>query len=891
MKSVRTTRHCARRRPSISFVAALAALLSAFSLPAAANGFVVDTGTDGPQDPSNTTTCAELVSPGSTMTTGHCSLRAAIMLGNNITGPHTITFNPTVPMVTVVNGNLDQMRAQFAITGNLPVRTIINGNGHGCLDLTDSGTERTSPAPPIHNGNGANGSMISNLSIGNCSGAGISANGHGYTFSNNYIGVDPTGLVATANSGDGIVLSASFAYQSQFIDTGALQTLNNSLPAQPVTNTDISSFSVNLATALQNLQPNKILNNVISGNALNGVYLHSVNLGAVFVSANFIGTDLTGNKAIPNGDSGIRLSGDTFANLINGNTISGNTNYGIRAEAASVYMPNFIMGNRIGLATVAGNHVGNGLSGIYVDTNPDTSVGNFNPSSTSLIVGPLNVIADNQGANNNTFPDVLGSDNAGIVITGASTGVKVLGNTIGIAEFPAGTPNASKAYGNLGDGIIVTTSGNQIGSAGQGNVIAANARHGIVVSGSATTGNSFLGNSIGVHPGLAGNLALGNGVDGIHIDAASSTTMGGPGATDFNTVAANGRNGIKIVNGGSAGNTGNGWANLSQRNLIYHNATAPTPVPAGAFPGVGFDLDRAQNTTNPLITAPTEIPANYTNLDQAQPVVCAGPGDSGACAGSTAPSSVGGSTTLQWTIATHGVASFRMEFFAVDNADPNLATHMTFLGEQAITTDANGVPNSASCNAGRCSTTLQANTGGSYVLMNATDVTALANTPAGGTDWKANLTCFVGTFGIPTSLISACTANNTSEFSNTVNVPQAPPSATTTAATAITTTGATFNGTVNDNGATTTVSFEYGLDTSYGTPAAATPSSVAAGAGNTAVSATPAAALTCGTTYHFRVDASTGVASSGWMRAKSSAASRSRASRGMPKSSLTPPLT
>jgi uncharacterized repeat protein (TIGR01451 family) len=77
------------------------------------------------------------------------------------------------------------------------------------------------------------------------------------------------------------------------------------------------------------------------------------------------------------------------------------------------------------------------------------------------------------------------------------------------------------------------------------------------------------------------------------------------------------------------------------------------------------------------------------------------------------------------------------------------------------------------------------------------------------------------------------------------------PTVVTNPATAMTTTGATLNGSVSSNGASTTVSFDYGLTVAYGTNIAATPSSLAAAAANTAVSAT-VAGLTCGTTYHFR---------------------------------------
>jgi uncharacterized protein YhjY with autotransporter beta-barrel domain len=79
------------------------------------------------------------------------------------------------------------------------------------------------------------------------------------------------------------------------------------------------------------------------------------------------------------------------------------------------------------------------------------------------------------------------------------------------------------------------------------------------------------------------------------------------------------------------------------------------------------------------------------------------------------------------------------------------------------------------------------------------------------------------------------------------------PTATTGSASSISATGATLNGTINDNGADTTVTFDYGLTTGYGTNVAATTGgTVTAGSGSTAVAKT-IGSLTCNTTYHFRV--------------------------------------
>jgi hypothetical protein len=73
----------------------------------------------------------------------------------------------------------------------------------------------------------------------------------------------------------------------------------------------------------------------------------------------------------------------------------------------------------------------------------------------------------------------------------------------------------------------------------------------------------------------------------------------------------------------------------------------------------------------------------------------------------------------------------------------------------------------------------------------------------------------------------------------------------TTAATSISSTGATLNDTIDPSNFSTTVSFQYGTNLSYGATVAATPSLVSGG-NPTAVSVT-LTGLTAGITYHYRV--------------------------------------
>jgi hypothetical protein len=79
------------------------------------------------------------------------------------------------------------------------------------------------------------------------------------------------------------------------------------------------------------------------------------------------------------------------------------------------------------------------------------------------------------------------------------------------------------------------------------------------------------------------------------------------------------------------------------------------------------------------------------------------------------------------------------------------------------------------------------------------------------------------------------------------------PTAATVAATAVTASSATLNGQVNAKGATTTVTFEYGTTTAYGSTKAATPGTVSgATATNVAAALT---GLAANTTYYYRVKA------------------------------------
>jgi uncharacterized repeat protein (TIGR01451 family) len=94
-------------------------------------------------------------------------------------------------------------------------------------------------------------------------------------------------------------------------------------------------------------------------------------------------------------------------------------------------------------------------------------------------------------------------------------------------------------------------------------------------------------------------------------------------------------------------------------------------------------------------------------------------------------------------------------------------------------------------------------------------------------------------------------ANNTASDPTTINAAGAP-TATTGVASAVGTTTATLNGTVNPNGQPATVQFQYGTNTSYGSVTSI--SGPLTGTATQAVSAS-LTGLAAGMTYHFRVSA------------------------------------
>jgi titin len=245
------------------------------------------------------------------------------------------------------------------------------------------------------------------------------------------------------------------------------------------------------------------------------------------IQANFLGTDATGNFAVGN-NFGL-FAHDSSANLIGGtspalrNVISANSD-GVFIRGA-LATNNRIQGNYIGTDVFGTRSLGNGFGVRNLQAN-GTVIG-------GTVTGARNVISANRtgvaiaAADTRTEGNFIGTD---------ASGSRPLGNNLGV----------------LIDGSAVSgVTGNRVGGAagGAGNVISANARGGVSVSGRFAQKNYVQGNFVGTD--FSGARALGNGQFGIEATAgATDNVVGGALAGERNVVAANGV-GVQLNRGAS----------------------------------------------------------------------------------------------------------------------------------------------------------------------------------------------------------------------------------------------------------------------------------------------------------------------------------------------------
>lgn len=230
-------------------------------------------------------------------------------------------------------------------------------------------------------------------------------------------------------------------------------------------------------------------------------------------------------------------------------------------------------------AVVISGASGNVISHNVVGMRPDGLTAHANVNGIGLtrsaqgnLVGPGNVISGNR--------------HSGLVLANCHNNM-VGGNIIG--------PDLSGVLGpgNGSDGIHIVdgSTANRIGgyTLAARNLISANGRHGIHLSGHQTSGNLLVGNLIGLDKG--GFILFGNAEAGVCIDSAASQNLigdGQPGGT--NVISGNYGDGIRIIGPGCVGNSIKG-------NFIGLDTSGYSGATNGQYSGHGIYIaDGASQT-------------------------------------------------------------------------------------------------------------------------------------------------------------------------------------------------------------------------------------------------------------------------------------------------------
>jgi Right handed beta helix region len=267
-------------------------------------------------------------------------------------------------------------------------------------------------------------------------------------------------------------------------------------------------------------------NNVVGG-AIRGLDIVRFNAGpnvagitiiggsANWIEENIIGINAAGSPGSPGqlrNRTGVSIQ-NSSGNFVYNNVISGNT------EGDGVTVD----GNT---NEVMANHIGTDLLGLLAAPNL---------TGVDIAGGTGNIVGENL---------ISGNDDTGILVVASDT--EIYGNMIGT------NTTGARALPNTHDGIdvVITATGTDV----DGNQIAGNGGHGIVVDGA---NNTITDNQIGTDS--TGLSALPNAADGVLLRIRAVNN-----AVSFNTIAFNGQIGVAVTGAGSTGN-------VIQQNSTFAN--------------------------------------------------------------------------------------------------------------------------------------------------------------------------------------------------------------------------------------------------------------------------------------------------------------------------------
>lgn len=277
---------------------------------------------------------------------------------------------------------------------------------------------------------------------------------------------------------------------------------------------------------------------------------------------------------------GAGYSGPPLIELSGVNVSPGFVNNGLTISGGGSTVQGLIINRFSGSGIDIRSNGGNKILGCYIGVNAN---------ATQVRANSLSGILINNTANNEIGRRIAGAEN---VISGNNIGIRIMGPTATGNEVRnnyIGTNSAGTDLGNTFDGVrIEGAPQNLIGGTRTdggltlptGNVISGNGANGgssdgIEISGAGAAGNRIEANLIGLN--TAGTAALGNLGNGILIDNAPNTVVGG-GSAQRNFIAGNQSSsaGIFLTGSGASGTVISGnylGTNFAGTAAIPNNAT------------------------------------------------------------------------------------------------------------------------------------------------------------------------------------------------------------------------------------------------------------------------------------------------------------------------------
>lgn len=300
-------------------------------------------------------------------TSGHHGF--SIISNNNVVRGLTINGIKTAAAIAITRGNNNVISGNFL--GTNPAGTSRKANHSGIL-LHDSdhniigGTNGVSPGGActgdcnLLSGNDFNGVVLDAASSDN-------------RIIGNFIGVNANGTAAIPNNEDGVLIAKS---DHNFIGGPTAQERN-----------------------------------VISGNLVSGVELGLDGAHHNLIRGNWIGTNSAGNRVI-GGKTGIDLMTFAHDNVIDGNVIVGQTDFGVFLFRDAVRTE--IKNNRIGISPFDDSNMGNVIRAIEIQTDGNfvhhNRIGHNAKGGIRVKSGQRNRFSQNEIFENGTLGINLGTD-------------------------------------------------------------------------------------------------------------------------------------------------------------------------------------------------------------------------------------------------------------------------------------------------------------------------------------------------------------------------------------------------------------------------------------------------------------------------------------------------